>query len=107
MKPHCYEIGGGWGDAITWMRPEQHQRDNDVNTRFDVSGHKWRIPEVGDLLTGDFAKSTRLFKFVEVRRCGDPPDMFFGAVVCIEVRPKSKGGSLCPRHASARQPLLT
>lgn len=94
--PRHYQMCSNWGHRISWTRPEQFEKDHDKETRFDVNGHQSRIPEIGDLLAADFRKSTRLFVFVSVERCGDPCDMFFAQVKCIEVRDKTRGGSLVP-----------
>jgi hypothetical protein len=69
--PHVYRTGSGWGDACYFF---------DYDTR-RVSGHKQRIPHVGDLLESPM-QSGRIgvYRFTQVERVGDPPDMFFATV---------------------------
>ena len=82
MKNHSTEamtftVGGGWGDRITIN--EWPKRDNE--NLASVYGHKNPIPRIGDTLRVP-CKSGKvmLCKFVDVRPCGDPADMFFADV---------------------------
>ena len=75
-----YEIGGGWGNAINWFPDNQFNEPFGPDKTFRVIGWKPRIPRVGDTIKGEFEKSWIWFEFVEVERCGDPRDMFFGTV---------------------------
>lgn len=83
-KPETYSIGGSWGDAIEWTDPSQFKKEITDKTRFSVHGWKQRIPKVGDELVGEFKKSTIWFRFVGVKPCGNPPDMFFAEVVPVK-----------------------
>lgn len=75
--PEVYKIGGGWGNAITWL-----SADN-----LKVSGFKPYIlggvgrPQIGDLLHTPL-KSGKIgeYRFIAVHYCSDPDDMFFGVV---------------------------
>ena len=75
-----FAIGGGWGDAINWTRPEQFNAPYGYESRFDCHGWKWNKPQVGDTLKAEMERSWMIFEFVEVKPCGDPPDMFFAVV---------------------------
>lgn len=85
-----YIVGGGWGNAIEWSRPEQFSVDNASDTLFTVHGWKSRIPEIGDTLKAEFLKSWKWFTFVTVKPCDDPPDMFFAEVRCIRQEMKEQ-----------------
>ena len=74
-----FSIGGGWGNAIIWTRPEQFDCLS-CDSRLDCHGWKRDIPKVGSTLSAEMERSWLFFEFVEVRRCGDPPDMFFAVV---------------------------
>jgi len=75
-----YLIGGGWGNSIQWTRPEQFNGELTYDSRFDCHGWQRNIPEEGDSLKAEMERSWLILEFVSVRRCGDPPDMFFAAV---------------------------
>jgi hypothetical protein len=79
-----HEISSGWGDALNFMFPEEFQKPWTKRTKFTVTGHKRRLPKVGDRLKAEFQKSWMVFRFVEVKPCWNPPDMFFGKVVAVE-----------------------
>lgn len=79
-----YKIGGGWGDRIEWLNPERFSEPFDEKTHFHVAGWKAVKPSVGDGLVGEFEKSRIWFRFVKIRHCGDPPDMFFAEVVPVK-----------------------
>lgn len=89
---HAYKMCSGWGNRISWTRPEQFHVDHDDDTRFDVNGHQHRVPEIGDTLEAEFEKSVRRFKFVSVKQCWDPPDQFFAQVKCFEVTYRNATG---------------
>lgn len=79
MSTH-YKICGGWGNRISWSLPEQFHKEHTSETRFDVDGHQRNIPKIGDTLEGEFQSGLRQFKFVSVKPCYDPPDMFLAQV---------------------------
>ncbi|CAN8140033.1 hypothetical protein THIOSC15_10006 [uncultured Thiomicrorhabdus sp.] len=87
-----YEISSSWGDMVEWTHSAVEQLQSaklDEKTILEVYGFKQKIPEVGDTLMGEFEKSFMKFEFVEVRRCGDPADMFFAEVKIIEQEMKA------------------
>ena len=74
-----YTVGGGWGDAIhfspEWIKNSDKQR---------VCGWKHVIPSVGDVMKVPMASGNNLlFKFINVTKMGDPPDMFVADVEAI------------------------
>lgn len=76
LKPRAdadlYQIGGGWGDRISWW-PE--------NQLTHVSGHKTPKPQAGDVLICEMKSGkTGVWIFQNIDHCGDPPDMFFADV---------------------------
>ena len=75
-----FTIGGGWGDRIQWNDESIFSNLTD-KTKFHLTGWKEQIPKEGDILRGDFVKSTIWFKFKSVDRQRDPSDMFFAEVV--------------------------
>lgn len=82
--PRHYNICHDWGDRIEWTNRGQFKGAPD-NAVFDVNGHQAKIPEVGDILRGEFSNYAgehciREFVFIEVKPCGDPHDMFFAKV---------------------------
>lgn len=80
--PMEYELSNGWGDALHFFDPKElHEEFDEKTKRFQVYGHKRRIPHVDDTLKADFGHTVILFKFVEVNPCGNPPDMFFAWVM--------------------------
>lgn len=79
-----FTMGGGWGDAINWENPERFSKPFDEKTKFEVVGWKSPKPEHGDTLKAEFEKSWIWFRFVKVKPCGDPPDMFFATVVAVK-----------------------
>lgn len=78
--PRVYYIGGSWGAHVEWMNPEHFQEISKHNT-FTCWGHYTPLPQVGDILIGDFQRSVITFTFVNVEPCTDPSDMFFADVV--------------------------
>lgn len=87
-RPRTFEIGGGWGNCIHWLSPEEFGKDHDSDTRFSVYGFKRDHPKIGDILIAEFEKSVRHFRFVAVRSMRDPRDQFFADVKCFKVIPK-------------------
>lgn len=84
-----FDIGGGWGDAINWSGTEQFGKyPLAPESRFDCHGWKRKKPKAGQTLKAEFARSWMIFEFVEVKPCGDPPDMFFAVVKPIRQFPK-------------------
>lgn len=81
-----YTVGGIWGDAIQWNSPEQFNTSKPYTseTKFSVVGWKQKITRVGETLVGEFERSFMLFKFVSVRECLNPSDMFFAEVSPIQ-----------------------
>ena len=79
-----YTIHSGWGDHIDWNDPKEFSQKSLDKDTFGVNGHLPIIPQKGDTLLGEFEKSFIKFKFVEVERCLDPNDMFFGTVKAIQ-----------------------
>lgn len=77
-------MSSGWGDAISWMNPEEFNKEWGFGDIFRVSGHKRRIPKEGDTLRAEFKKSWVTFTFIKIDRCGDPSDMFFADVQAAE-----------------------
>jgi len=94
-QPHEYKMGGGWGDAIRWFNEEEFEQEPTYETQFTVVRWKQRIPEVGDLVKGEFERSWITFRFVDVKPCGNPKDMFFGKVVIVtqEMKPGHESGN--------------
>lgn len=74
-----YEIGGGWGTAIYF---EKESAPTGVSRpERKVHGFQPWIPAVGDVLRAAMQSGrTGVYIFTEVRRCGDPHDMFFATV---------------------------
>lgn len=72
--PRVYQTGSAWGNACYFLNYEKRK----------VSGHKPRPPHVGDLLESPM-QSGRIgvFRFIEVERMRDPPDMFFATVADV------------------------
>jgi len=72
-----FTVGGGWGDRIS---VDEWPKKNDGNLA-SVNGHKNPIPRVGDILMVpcESGKTMRC-KFVAVRPCGNPADMFFADI---------------------------
>ena len=80
-----YDVGGGWGNAIVWSDTDQFNKEwEEEEPKFKCYGFKRKIPSVGNTLKGEFASSWIVFEFVEVERCDDPVDMFFGKVKPIK-----------------------
>jgi hypothetical protein len=70
--PHTYQRSSNWGDALDFFPDYESRR---------VTGHKQRIPHVGDLMEVPMQSGrTGVYRFVEVQQMRDPPDMFFGRV---------------------------
>lgn len=68
VKPVMYEMGGGWGNRITWQ---------DLPKR-KIVGWKQRTPVVGDLIKCPMESGKDgLFRIISVDKKTDPPDMFF------------------------------
>ena len=83
-----YTLGGSWGNHISLMDSKGFS-GLDLNTAAAaVSGHTTPRPKVGQTLVGEFQKSFIKFKFIEVKYCEDPPDMFFAKVKAIEQQRK-------------------
>ena len=80
-----YDMGDGWGDSIRWWPNGMQFVDRPLahNEVYSVMGFKISRPKVGDTLLDEFESSWVLFKFVEVRLCNDPKDMFFAKVTPI------------------------
>ena len=78
-----YYTGGGWGAHIKWWDFEQFKNINEHKT-FRCWGHQPVLPQEGDILVGDFERSTITFEFVKVEPERDPPDMFFADVKPIK-----------------------
>ena len=78
-----YKIGGDWGNHIEWLVDDWSVVDFNKD-KLRVAGHKRVIPKRGDTLMGEFEKSFIKFKFLDVRQCSDPPDMFFATVKAVE-----------------------
>jgi len=75
-KNSYHAIHGGWGDHIQFFKVE------DVNEPVrQIWGHMpWdRFPKDGQILRslGQTKSRMKLWKIVNVKRCDDPPDMFF------------------------------
>lgn len=84
-----YKIGGGWGNHIGWSDLKEFDTPKE---RFHVYGHQPRKPQKGDFLTAEMKSGkTAVFVFADVTYCGDPPDMFFGAVDFIGYSDEVKG----------------
>jgi len=80
-----YDMGDGWGNSIRWWPNGMQFVDRPLahNEVYSVMGFKRSRPKVGDTLLDEFESSWVLFKFVEVRLCNDPKDMFFANVTPI------------------------
>lgn len=89
MKPQDitadYECGSGWGNSIRWWPDGMQFVDRPLahGEVYRVMGFKRSRPKVGDTLLDEFENSWVLFKFVEVKLCDDPKDMFFANVTPI------------------------
>jgi hypothetical protein len=82
-----YKIGGGWGDHIEWLVDDWSSVDFSKD-KLEIAGHQRVTPKRGNTLVGEFEKSFIKFKFLDVRPCNDPPDMFFATVKAIEQETK-------------------
>ncbi len=70
-EPKTYIVGGSWGNKIQWLEVDKGK----------VVGWKSCRPTKGDLLEAPMKSGkVGVFKFVEVKLCGDPRDMFFATV---------------------------
>lgn len=78
-----YFIGGPRGARIQWWRADQF-KTFDGTGLLNVVGWETPIPRVGQFLCGEFERSWMRFEFIEIERCGDPPDMFFAKVKFTE-----------------------
>lgn len=87
-NPTEYTMSSDWGDAISWLNPEQFKKEWGQGDVFKVVGHKRNIPEEGDVLKAEFERSWIRFTFIKVERCGDPHDMFFADVQAFEQQMK-------------------
>lgn len=93
MKPHSkeqrtYKIGGGWGDSIII---DKYAVDGKSFTK--VHGWKNPLPIKGDLLLIPMKSGkTVIGKFIKIKPCGDPPDMFFADVKLLGYEEKVKEG---------------
>lgn len=73
QKPHRYIMKehNVWGNSIVWSDWP----------KMKVHGWLSRIPQKGDLLVAEFQSGKTLeFEFTNVRRAGDPQDLFFSDV---------------------------
>ena len=72
-----FVFGGNWGDRIE-LRGEWPKTTDD---KLQVAGWKNPMPKEGDILLIPMQSGKTLkCKFIEVRPCGDPADMFFADV---------------------------
>ena len=70
-EPHLSPHDNRWGRSIEWF-------DFDA---MEVHGWMRPPPEVGDVFDAEMQSGNiARFKFTEVRRTYNPPDMFFGKV---------------------------
>ena len=81
-----YKLGGFWGCHVSLSDPKNFD-PNAESIR--VYGHHPVRPKVGDTLMGEFQKSFIKFKFVKVKYCHDPADMFFAEVKAIDQEMKT------------------
>ena len=84
-------IGGYWGNHISWQGQDQF---NDINSHeyFSAYGHKplSQQPETGHKILGEFQRSWIMFEVLEIKRPGNPPDMFFLKLKAIKQVPKPR-----------------
>jgi len=78
-----YTIGGYWGNHIEWLVDDWSKVNFNEDT-LEVAGHTPIRPEKGQTIMGEFNKSWIKFKFIEVRYCSEPNDMFFAKVKAID-----------------------
>jgi hypothetical protein len=79
-----FTIHAGWGHHIEWFHPEEFNVPFLDGRQFSVYGLlPGKLPKKGDTLLGEFQRSWILFRFDEVKREFDPPDMFFGKVSVV------------------------
>jgi len=83
-----HTIHQGWGDHIEWVNPDEFATKSMETDTFRVYGHMPTIPKAGETLLAEMKLSFVKFEFVEVERCTDPPDMFFGTVKAVEQKLK-------------------
>lgn len=101
-----YAIGGGWGDAINWLIPDQFAKPCTDETLYNVYGFKSRRPEVGDLLFSKYEQSDMIFLFVEVEHKRNPRDMFFAKVKPVSQRMLADGQTKSITHPLLKQDEL-
>jgi len=77
-----HELGGVWGDHITFMDDQFWDGESDVVIK--AYGHKPVAPKVGETAVGRFMVFDIKFEIIKVRRCDNPDDMFFLDMVPVE-----------------------
>lgn len=78
-KPrYMWDQRGGWGDAIQFFNEYEHGAETQ-----SVVGWQSNKPRIGDYFRVPFGKGQAIFEFTSIRRCGDPPDMFFADIVLL------------------------
>lgn len=72
-----YRVGGGWGNHLSRVRPE----DSVFVFPCRYYGHQSRHPKVGDRVAQPMESGNTLTgTVVEAKRCSNPRDMFFVSV---------------------------
>jgi len=84
-----FEIGGGWGNHISWWTNDWSEIDFNKDT-VEVYGHMPVRPKKGQTILGHFHRSDILFKIVSIEYKNDPPDMFFAKVKAIDQQMKKE-----------------
>lgn len=95
---HNYEIGGGLGNSVAWDDVNKFGKPFTEKTKFSVHGFQRFRPKVGDILKGEFEKSTMWFRFISVKLYTDPSDMFHAEVVPMHQEPKKILSQKPERH---------
>ena len=89
-NPHVYSMGGYWGHHIDWFG------DNSPDDG-KVYGHLPRLPELGDIVEVTMESGRVMeYRFIEVRYCADPRDMFFGTLRPAVLKDDPNALVVCP-----------
>jgi hypothetical protein len=88
---HTFKAGGGWGNCNVLGDPIGDREDNVRRVHgflsVDLLFSGVRFPQVGDHLEVRMQSGkVAVFEFIEVKRAGDPPDMYTGSVKGLDYR---------------------
>jgi len=100
MSGGIHILGGGWGNAINIDNWPESENEKQV---VKVHGFKNPKPLVGDLLRIPMKSGKVLInRFVSVKNCGDPADMFFAEVAAWHYEGEEPGPE--PKDETERSP---